>query len=147
MKVILLQDVAGRGRRYEIKDVPDGYARNFLFPHKLAEMATPLALGKLEKLKNVIRVEKETQAEMLKNSLEKISGLELVIKAKADDKGHLFSAVRVKDIAEKLKKAYQAEISEEFIVLEKPIKATGEHSVTIKSGNSQSSFKLLVEKE
>ena len=147
MQIIFLQDVRGKGNKNEIKDVPDGYARNFLFPHKLAEQATPASLEKLEKMKEFILVEKKMQTETLKKSLEKISGLELVIKTKADEKGHLFSAIRAKDIAEKLKKDHQAEIGEEFIVLEKPIKTVGEHAVAIKSGNSQSSFKLLVEKE
>lgn len=147
MKIILLQDVAGKGRKYDVKDVPDGYARNFLFPEKLAEPATPAALKNLEKLKEVVRVEKEMRAETLKKNLEKISGLELVIKAKADEKGHLFSAVHSRDIAEKLKKDYQAEIGEEFIVLEKPIKAVGEHVVIVKARDRQSSLKLFVEKE
>ena len=146
MKVIFLQDVPRVGKRHDIKDISDGYAVNFLFPRKLAEPATPKAISELEKRKKNIEIEREVQESLLLKNLEKIKGKTITIKAKADEKGHLFSKIHGKEIVEAMKKQNHADIGEEFIVLEKPIKETGEHEIPISIKGKKSSFKLVVEK-
>jgi len=154
MKVIFLQDVVRVGKRHDIKDVPGGYATNFLIPRKLAELATPQAIANLEKRKKSIEIEREVQTELLLKNLEEIKGKVVVIKAKTDEKGHLFSGIKNKEIVEEMHKQHHADISEEFIVLEKPIKETGEFEIPIEilapSGQAgkgkKSSFKLVVER-
>ncbi len=146
MRVIFLQDVARVGKRHDIKEVNDGYAINFLLPRKLAEPATPKAIANLEKRNKNIEIEREVQEDLLLKNLEEIKGKIITIKVKADEKGHLFSKIHTKEIVEEMKKQNHADISEEFIVLEKPIKEIGEHEIPIVIKNKKSSFKLIVER-
>ncbi|MCX6752186.1 MAG: 50S ribosomal protein L9 [Candidatus Nomurabacteria bacterium] len=146
MKVIFLSDVPRVGKKYDVKEVNDGYAMNFLLPRKLATMATPKALAELETRKKEISIEREVQEELLMKNLEEIKGKTITIKGKTNDKGHLFSAIHKKEITEAMKEQNRAEISEEFIILEKPIKEVGEHEIQVSIKGKKSSFKLLVEK-
>ena len=146
MKVIFLQDVPRVGKKYDIKEVNDGYAVNFLLPRKLAETATPKAIAELEKRKKSIAIEREVQESLLLKNLEEIKGRAIILKAKADEKGHLFAQIHKKEIVEAMKAQNHADIGEEFIALEKPIKETGEHEIPISIKGKKSSFKLIVEK-
>src|SRR3989344_5132759 len=125
MRVIFLQDVVRVGKRHDIKEVNDGYAMNFLFPRKLAEPATPKAIVELEKRMKNIAIEREVQMGLLMKNLEEIKG---------------------KVIVEEMKLQHHADIAEEFIVLEKPIKEVGEFEIPISIKDKKSSFKLIVEK-
>lgn len=146
MKVIFLKDVPRVGKRYDVKEVNDGYAMNFLIPRKLAELATPKAVAELDKRKKTIEIEREVQDDLLMRNLEEIKGKVVHIKAKADDKGHLFSKIHDKEIAQAMHTEHHAEINEEFIILEKPIKEIGEYEIPISIKNKKSSFKLIIEK-
>lgn len=146
MRVIFLKDVPRVGKRYDVKEVNGGYAMNFLIPRGLAELATPKAIIELETKKKTIEIEREVQEDLLLKNLEEIKGKVLHIQAKADEKGHLFSGIHGKEIVEEMHKQHHAEISEEFIILDKPIKEIGEHNIPIKVKNKKSSFKLVVEK-
>ncbi len=147
MQVIFLQDVPRVGKKYDVKEVNNGYAMNFLIPRKLAEPATPKSISELEKRKKNIEIEREVQEELLLKNLEEIKGKTVYLKAKADEKGHLFSKIHNKEIVEEMKKQNHADISEEFIVLEKPIKEIGEHEIPISIKGKKSSFKLIIEQK
>ena len=147
MKVIFLQDVIRVGKRHDIKEVNDGYAMNFLFARKLAEPATPKAVAELEKRKKNIEIEREVQMDLLLKNLEEIRGKVVHIKAKTDEKGHLFSGIHTKEIVEAMHQQHHADIAEEFIALEKPIKETGEFEIPIAIKGKKSSFKLVVESQ
>ena len=146
MKVIFLKDVQRVGKKYDIKEVNDGYALNFLLPQKLAEVATTKAVADLEKRKKEIIVEREIQEELLSKNLEQIKGKAITIKGKANEKGSLFSAIHKKEIKEELEKEHKIEIGEEFIILDKPIKEVGEFEIPIEIKHKKSSFKRVVEK-
>ena len=146
MKIIFLKDVQRVGKKYDIKEVNDGYALNFLFPQKLAEMATSKAVADLEKHQKEIIVEREVQEGLLIKNLGEIKGKVIVIKGKANEKGSLFSSIHKKEIKEELEKQHKIEIGEEFIILEKPIKEIGEFEIPIEIKHKKSSFKLVVEK-
>lgn len=153
MKVIFLKDVPRVGKKNDVKEISDGYAVNFLFPKKLAVMATNQSLAELERSKKEVLIKREVQEELLEKNLEEIKGKIILLKKKADEKGHLFSAVHKKEIVEELKMKHRAEISEEFIVLEKPIKIVGEFEIPIEipvpssaGKNKKSFFKLIIEK-
>ncbi|MEK7539544.1 MAG: 50S ribosomal protein L9 [Patescibacteria group bacterium] len=146
MKVIFLQDVPRVGKKYDLKEVPDGYAMNFLLPRRLAVIATPKAIIELEVNKKKIAIEKEVQENLLLRNLEEIKGKIIIIKSKTNEKGHLFSAVHKKEIIQAMKKQNQADIGEEFIILEKQIKEIGEFEIQIAIKDKKSSFKLIVEK-
>ncbi len=153
MRVIFLHDVPRVGRKHDIKEISDGYAINFLFPKKLAEPATAKAVAALEQRKKEVVVQKEIQEDLLMRNLEEIRSKVVTLKVKADDKGHLFSAIHKKEIIRAMKEEHHAEISEDIMVLEKPIKGVGEFEIPIvvpvpssAGKNKKSSFKLIVEK-
>ena len=146
MKVIFLQDVPRVGKRHDIKEVQNGYAMNFLIPKKLAEPATANAIILLEKRKKNIEIERKTQEDLLIKNLEEIKGKVLRIKIKADEKGNLFSGIHKEEIIKEMKHQHNANISEKAVVLEKPIKKTGEFEIPIFIKDKKSSFKLVIEK-
>lgn len=146
MKIIFLQDVPRVAKKYDIKEVNDGYALNFLFPKKLATLATSKAIAEIERHKKQIIIEREVQEDLLIKNLEEIKDKTITIKAKADEKGHLFSAIHEKMLVETMEKEYHAQIDKKFIVLEKQIKEIGEFEIPIVIKGKKSSFKLIVEK-
>jgi large subunit ribosomal protein L9 len=146
MKVIFLKDVPRVGNRYDVKEVNDGYASNFLLPRQLAVMATPKAIADLEMHKKELEVSRKVQLELLLKNLEEIKNKTLHMKGKTDEKGHLFSGIRRRDLVEAMKSEYHADIDEGAIKLEKPIKEVGEYEVPIEIQGQKSSFKLTVEK-
>ena len=146
MRVIFLKDVPRVGKRHDVKEVNDGYAMNFLLPRKLAEIATPKAVAELTQRKQNIEIERDIQMDLLLKNLEEIKGKVLHMSGKTDDKGHLFSGLRARDIVEAMKKEYHADIDEGAIKLEKPIKEIGEYEIPIEIQTKKSSFKLVVGK-
>lgn len=146
MKVIFLKDVPRVGKRHEVKEVNDGYALNFLLPHKMVELATPKALKELETKKREIVVERQVQEELLLRNLEELKGKTITITAKANEKGSLFSAIHKKELLETMLKQHKATLSEESIILDKPIKEVGEFDVPVEVNKKKSSFKVIVSK-
>lgn len=132
MKVVLLKDVPGTGKKGEIKNVADGYAQNFLFSNHLAILATPAVVAQEEasEKKRVKQMNEE-----LKDSQKfatKIDGQEITIKEKANDSGKLYSAVGATKIAQEIKKQLGVEIKSNQVSTEHPIKEYGEHKALIK---------------
>ena len=146
MKVIFLKDVPRVGKRHDVKEISDGYAINFLFPRGLAEPATPVAITELEKRKKNLEIKREVQDSLLLKNLEEIKNQTLKMKCKANEKGSLFSAIHKKEILDEMKKSHNTEIAEEFIILDKPIKEAGEHTIEINIKGKKSSFKLVIER-
>lgn len=144
MKVIFLKDVVKVGKRNDVKEVNDGYAINFLFPNKLAERATDKSIKELELKKKELTVQREIQEELLVKNLEEIKGKVIIIEAKANEKGSLFSSIHKKEILEAMQKEHRATINEEFLILEKPIKEVGEFEIPINIKGKKSSFQLIV---
>ncbi len=130
MKVILLKDVQDLGKKYEVKNVKEGYARNFLFPQNLAKPATKSNLEWLEKEKELEVRKMEEQLKAVQAQVVKIDGFELEIKVKVGEKGELFESINQKRISAQLKAA-GFEIAPEQIQLLEPIKDLGEHKVKI----------------
>ncbi|MBI2121573.1 MAG: 50S ribosomal protein L9 [Candidatus Sungbacteria bacterium] len=147
MKVILFQDVPGLGRKNDVKDVSDGYARNFLFAKNLAKPANETALKSLAEQKS--RVEKEKSAESQKFSVivEKLKSLNLIFPVKLGEKGRAFGSVTAVKIRDSLKKQGIA-VEKDWIILDEPIKTTGENMVKIKFPQGmEGEVRILVEAE
>lgn len=131
MKVILLRDVAKIGRRYEIVEVPDGYALNKLIPKKDAEPATPVNVKRVLNMKQNDKNNKEGVIASLKKVVEDLSGTPLEVSMQANEQGHLFQGVNANDVIEAAK-ARGVSISKEYIVIENPIKSTGVNKISLK---------------
>lgn len=138
MKIILLKDVAKIGKRYETKEVADGFAVNSLIPQRLAIAATPDAAKRvaLELAREV--GEKKVQEELMTKSLQALEGKVITYAGKTNDKGHLFAGLHAKDIAELVG------MKAEHIVLDKPLKEVGEHPIKIKIADKAATFTLSI---
>jgi large subunit ribosomal protein L9 len=131
MKVILLKDVKGKGKKNEVVNVSDGYARNFLFPRKLAEEASDNNVHILNKQKENERKIKLEEIELAQKLAESLRDKQVIIKTKAGDSGRLFGAITSKDIADELKKQYKVEIDKKKIS-SGSIKQLGEYQIDVK---------------
>ena len=146
MKIILLKDVPGTGRRYDVKEVSAGFASNYLIPNKLGVVATPPLIQKMEtEKKNIIAQSKISENLAVKN-LEELSGKSLTIKEKSSEEGHLFAGVHAKEISEAIRRDLNLEIPEDFLKIDKPIKSLGEHSLSAEAFGKKVSFTFLVER-
>ena len=132
MKIILSQDITGVGRKGEVKNVSDGYARNFLLPNKLGQIATPAAIASAEKLRKQTEQDREVQKDIMEKNIKGLNGLKVQLKAKANEKGHLFSIIHPDEISKILKEEHHLDIPSKFIEIEKPIKELGEHTLKAK---------------
>ena len=145
MKVIFFKPVPSVAKKFDVKDVADGYALNFLFPKELAEMATPEALGRLEQLKRDHEAEIKIQADLLEKNLNSLKGVSITLQKKANEKGHLFDSIHKDDLISALKAQAHVDMVAEFIDLPRPIKEVGEHEVSVKVNGQEASFKVVVE--
>ncbi len=131
MKVILLADVKGHGKKGELCNVSDGYARNFLFPKKLAIEADNTALNELKNREEAAAHHKKEEINAAKETAAKLEGKTVVIKAKAGGSGKLFGAVTSKEIAAEIKKSLNVEIDRKKMNVA-DIKNYGEYTAEIK---------------
>lgn len=145
MRVILLKDVKGTGKRYETKEVSPGYARNFLFPKKLAETATPKALALAEKSIATEAAKQDIHKDLLKKNIASIDGERILAVEKANELGHLFAGVHKEEISALIKKEKHLDIPSECIILEKPIKEKGEFIIEVSTAGQKAKFVLVVE--
>lgn len=132
MKVILLEDVKGSGKKGEIVNVSDGYARNMLFPKKLAKEATTANIKELERQNAIHAARHAEDLESARKLAEKLVELKVEIEGKAGEGGRLFGSVTSKDIAEALAAQHKIEIDKKKFVMDGPLKQAGEHQVEIK---------------
>lgn len=131
MKVILLQDIKGSGKRDDIINVSDGYARNFLFPKKLAVEATPGAQKEIERKR---AAEAAREAERRANAEEKakqLKGKTITLAVKCGEKGRLYGSITTAEIAEQLKKQHGIEVDKKKIDLTDPIRNVGDTTVSV----------------
>ncbi len=131
MKVILLKDVKPLGKKGDLVNASDGYARNFLFPRKLAREANAQAMNEYKNAEDSKNYKIATQKAQANHNKEQIEGKTIVMKAKGSgDK--LFGSVTAKDIANELKNRYQISIDKRKIVLPQDIKSFGKYTVEVK---------------
>lgn len=132
MKVILKQDIKGVGKKDQVINASDGYARNFLFPKNMAVEANPENMSKLKAKQDSNAFKKSQEKEEAKRIAEKISKLILRIPVKAGEKGKIFGGVSSKEISELLEKEYNIKIDKKKIELKETIKTLGSRNVNIK---------------
>ncbi|PWM21449.1 MAG: 50S ribosomal protein L9 [Oscillospiraceae bacterium] len=132
MKVILLTDVRGTGKKGEMHEVSDGYARNFLFPKKLAQPATTQAVGEMKAKQEAKAYHDEMDRKAAQELAEKLSQLKIQVHAKAGSAGRLFGAVTTKEIAEAMSAQLGTEIDKKKVSINGDIKAYGDYEAVVK---------------
>lgn len=132
MKVILKEDIKGVGKKDQVINANDGYARNFLFPKNLAVEANNENMAKLKAKKEGESYHKAQELELAKKQAEQINKITLTLKVKAGENGKIFGGITAKEIAENLKKEYKLEIDKKKINLQDTIKTLGRFSVEIR---------------
>ncbi len=147
MKVILIKDVKGMGRAHEEVNTADGYALNYLIPKKLAIPATAVAKQEAETRRKQVVDRSVIDAALLTQNIASLVEARIVIKMKANEKGHLYDAVGAADIAKAAKEQARIDLPEEVIKLEKPIKELGTFDIPVASADTFGKFSITVEAE
>ena len=132
MKVILLDNIKGVGKKDEVINASDGYARNFLFPKNLAVEANAENMSKLKNKQDSAKHKKDVEKEKALEIVGKLKDITLTIKVKAGDNGRIFGGVTSKEISENLKSQYKIDIDKKKIVLNETIKNLGVFNISIK---------------
>ncbi|MEG1751503.1 MAG: 50S ribosomal protein L9 [Clostridia bacterium] len=147
MKVILLADVKGSGKKGQIVEVADGYAKNFLIAKKFAKLADNTSLNAFNTKKDAELFHDSVHKQDCINMAKKLENTEIILKTKCGEKGKLFGAITTKEIAETLL-LKNIDIDKRKIVLNEPIKAVGNYQLTAKLlPDVSAKFTLVVEKQ
>ena len=134
MKVILQQDVRGQGKKGQMVEVSDGYARNFLLPRKLAVLATAENVNTMKQQEKARKAQEAAEKAEAENLAKQLEGLMVKVPAKAGEGGRLFGAVTAKEISECLAQQHGLNIAKTKLVLDEPIKACGGYQIKAKLG-------------
>ena len=132
MKVILLQDVEGLGKAGDLKDVANGYARNYLLPRQLAAGATPSLVANRQQRIVAEQRKVEKQAELNRQQAERLDQIVLTFKARVGSQGRLYGSITSQDIATGLREAENLVVDRRMIDLPNPIRSTGTFTVPVK---------------
>ncbi len=145
MKVLLLKDTKGIGRAHEIIEAADGFALNYLIPKKIAVVVTAGAL-KVAAVRKVRTDERRAlDAQLVAQNFAALAEARVVVKVRANEKGHLYDAVGESDIAAAVKEKTHIDLPAGAIRLEKPFKQLGEFRVPIAAGNTFGEFTLVID--
>lgn len=144
MKIILLKDVKGLGRKYDIKEAKDGHVLNMLIPQGLAVHATAKNIKEVDIKKRTDLEHRKIQEDLLIMNLKELSNAKIEMIEKANEKGHLFAGIHKEQIIPEIKKQTRIDMLPEFLILDKPIKEVGEHEISVKVADKTVKFKLVV---
>ncbi|MBU6431405.1 MAG: 50S ribosomal protein L9 [Patescibacteria group bacterium] len=144
MKIILLKDVKGLGKKYDFKEAKDGHALNLLIPQGLAVRATDKNIKEIGIKKKNDLERLKIQEDLLIMNLKELDGIKIEMTEKANEKGHLFASIRKEQIIPEIKKQAKIDMLPEFVILEKPIKEVGEHEISVKVADKTIKFKLVI---
>ncbi len=144
MKVIFLKHVPNAGNKYEVKNVSDGYAINFLIPNHLAEIATDSVMKRILSRKEQEDSEKKVHEDLLLKNIKDLDGVRIEMVEPANEQGHLFAGIHQAEIVPVIKEQTRLEILSDHIILKKPIKEIGEHKIEVKVQEMSVHFILSV---
>lgn len=147
MKVILTKEVKGVGRVHEVVEAKDGHALNYLIPQKFAVAATPAALKEAEARQKQAAARREVNAKLLEQNIAALAEARIIIRAKANEKGHLYDAVGEKEISAAAKEQAKVDLPVDAIKIEKPIKELGTFDIPIAAGETFGKFSITIEAE
>lgn len=142
-----MKDVQNVGKKFDVKDVSDGYALNFLVPNNLAITATPQNIKRVDIEKKTADTEKKIHKDLLIKNIDDVDGQTIVLEEKANEKGHLFAQIHKKEIIEALQRELRIQLNEENIIIEEPIKQIGEFTIPVESQDKKAKFILQINKK
>jgi large subunit ribosomal protein L9 len=146
MKVILQTDVKDQGKKGDLVEVSDGYARNYLFPRKLAVEATSAEMNAFKDREAVKARKLQAQKDNAARLAEVIRDMSVTVKAKGGAAGRLFGSITSKEICDALKAQHNIELEKQKVVLNNPIRTAGEHTCLVKLGhNNNAELKIKIE--
>ena len=143
MKVILLQDIKGTGKKDQIVEASDGYARNYLIPRKLAKEATAEAMNAIEKAKSADKHREDVKRAEAEAKARELKGKVIQLSVRGGENGKLYGAVTNDQIASALKEQHGIEVDKRKLELEEPVKTAGQTTVTLKLMGGISTRMLL----
>lgn len=147
MKVILLKDMKRVGKRHDSVIMSDGHALNYLIPKKLAIPATPSAMKEAELRRKAVSDRAALDTALLAQNIASLASATIVIKAKANEKGHLYDAIGESEIRVAAKEQAHIDLSDDTIKLEKPIKELGTFDIPVAAAGTFGKFSITIEAE
>ncbi len=148
MKVVLLEDLPGKGKAGEIKEISKGYAKNFLLPRGLALVATPAVMKQVESRLEREKLEESIDREKLVELAQQIEGREIHLKARMGAGERLFGSITAADVAEELSRVMDSVIDKKKIDMEKPFRQTGSYEVAVKlASDIKPQIMVVIEEE
>jgi large subunit ribosomal protein L9 len=144
MKVILLKDARGLGRKGEIKDVAPGYAENFLVKNRVAIVATPRAIQDHAEAQRRAKDEEAAHGAIIRQTLASLDGKRVELKEKANEQGHLFAKVPVADVAKAIEAQLGPSVDAEWLDLSHPLREVGEKRVTLSAAGASATITVAV---
>lgn len=132
MKVVLMQDVPKLGMKFQVVEVSDGYARNYLIPRRLAQPVTPALLKEIEKRRQQEQQKERKVLERAQELAQKLANIVVEISVPAGEGGRLYHAVSAHEIAQRLKEQHGIEIDRDQVLLEEPLRSLGVHTVPVR---------------
>lgn len=144
MRIVLLDDVAKLGKRFEIKNVADGYGRNYLIPKGWAASADSTMLKRVEQMKKKHEAELAARAAAAAETIKQLDSTIINIETKANEQGHLFEGIDRATVAEAVKRQTKTEIDPDWLEFERPIKAIGDYDLIVTLSGAKATIKLRI---
>jgi len=144
MKIIFLKDVPRVGKKYEVKEVADGYGRH-LVVQKIAEPATKEVLARIQGKMATDATMKKVHADLLTKNLDALANTAITLYGKANEKGHLFASIHKDEVLEELKRSAQIDMHPDYVILDKPLKEVGTFEIPVVIEKNRVTFTVVVE--
>ncbi|MGB2580383.1 MAG: 50S ribosomal protein L9 [Minisyncoccia bacterium] len=144
MKIVFLKDVPRVGKKYEVKEVADGYGRHLVI-QGIAEPATKEVLARIQSKMATDATLKKVHTELLMKNLELLSGVTIMLRGKANDKGHLFASIHKEEILAELKRSAHVDMHPDYVVLDRPLKEVGVYQIPVVIEKNRVTFTVVVE--
>jgi large subunit ribosomal protein L9 len=145
MKIIFLKDVPRVGKKYEIKEVADGYGRH-LVAQKIADVATKDVLTRIQTKMATDATMKKVHTDLLVKNLEALSGTTITLRGKANEKGHLFASIHKEEVLAELKHFAHLDMHPDYVILDRPLKELGVYDIPVVVEKNRVTFKVIIEK-
>ncbi|OIP65881.1 MAG: 50S ribosomal protein L9 [Candidatus Yonathbacteria bacterium CG10_big_fil_rev_8_21_14_0_10_43_136] len=145
MKIVFLKDIPRVGKKYEVKEVADGYGRH-LVAQKLAEPATKEVLARIQGRMATDATLKKVHTELLMKNLEALGGTTITLKGKANEKGHLFASIHKEEVLAELKRSTHLDMHPDYVILDRPLKELGTYQIPVVIEKNRVTFTVIIEK-